>query len=148
MKCARCGTELPGQAQFCLRCGTPVRQAATAAVQGGAVAAAPIRGAAGSRKFPPAAIAAAAIVLLCGAMYGMYGYLNKNATGAGSNVVNAQGGLPNSGRLLDTEAGLNAKSPLVHDAQTAPAPLDPTSVNDYLKFLKEIERERITLARR
>ena len=24
MRCARCSAELPGQAQFCLKCGTPV----------------------------------------------------------------------------------------------------------------------------
>lgn len=28
MKCARCSAELPGQSQFCLRCGTPVGPAA------------------------------------------------------------------------------------------------------------------------
>jgi hypothetical protein len=65
-----------------------------------------------------------------------------------SNVVTATGRAPESSRLMDASGRLGRTGPLTTSAGTpGPAPLDPTDVIDYLKFLKDIERQRIMLVK-
>ena len=42
MKCARCSDEIPSQSQFCLRCGAPVKGAATTSGRAAGSAAVPL----------------------------------------------------------------------------------------------------------
>lgn len=141
MKCSRCAAELPGQAQFCMRCGTPV----TAARPGGAAMMTGSVGAASAGQGARKSLIAAGIALLvlaCGAL----AYFALFAPG--SRVVQAPGTTPLGGPLTERAGRISDAGPLTDKpGLVAPTPREPVEVIDYLKFLKEIERERVTLQR-
>ncbi len=143
MKCVRCAAEIPSHSQFCMRCGTPI-----AASRGGAVTMArPVAAAAGPNKKLIAAIAGG-ILLLAALLFGGYRLLtNRSArTPEGGKVLEAKGLAAPGGPLLDRNARISEGGPLTNRSglQTPPAP-QPVDVIDYLKFLKEIERQRVAL---
>lgn len=155
MRCARCSAELPGNAQFCLQCGTPV-----AAGRAGAMPTATTPAATTTLVAPPQTgsrkklvIGAVVGLLLLGALgFGLAksGLLGRSAkTGDGSRLVQAQGGPGVGGPLTDRNARLGDPGSLTEKpGLSTPSPSEPVDVIDYLKFLKEIERERILLAKR
>ncbi len=129
MTCSRCSAELPDGSVFCHKCGA----AAGAGVAAGAASAA------GARPWWPYAAGAAAALLLA---LGGYWVL----THRGSRVVQANGVTPGPSRL--TEAGGRAPAPAKIAEATgqakAPEP-EPTEIIEYLKFLKDVERQRVLL---
>lgn len=139
MKCARCSTELPGQAQFCLKCGTPV-----AATPAGATVAVtrPTYPAGSSGSFRKvAAVAGAVAAVALGFL--AWKYLN------GTRVAETSGKAPEGSRLTDRGGRVPGPSRLTDTSGTVqPAPPNPTDVIDYLKFLKEMERERVSLVKK
>jgi hypothetical protein len=144
MKCPRCMTELPGQAQFCLKCGTPVA-AAPAVPHSNVTMSRPVAAARPFAVEPPrsrkglyAAIAAVVLLLAVAAFFGL----------RRGNVVTASGRTPEGSRIMDTSGRIGRTAPLTTSAGTpGPAPLDPADVIDYIAFLRDIERERVTLVK-
>lgn len=141
MKCPRCQAELPGQAQFCLRCGTPVAAASYGATAASRPIASPIHAAAPPRRSRAGLIAGVSAAVVLAAIAAFFGLRRGN-------VTNATGRVPEGSRIMDTTGRVGRTAPLTTSAGTpGPAPLDPADVIDYLKFLKEIERQRITLVK-
>jgi hypothetical protein len=154
MKCVRCSTELPGQAQFCLKCGTPVAAMQNSTVtMARPVAATPIRSVSASNASRPKTGLylgiAAGVIALAAMGFGIQSLMNKGGrTPGGSNVVDATGHAPDGSRIMDANGRLGRTAPLTTSAGTpGPTPLDPAEVIDYLKFLKDIERSRIVLVK-
>src|SRR5947209_8849214 len=143
MKCYRCSAEIPGQAQFCMKCGTPV----AAGPPGGVTMARSAGMTAPAKKKPLAAIIAAILVLLALASFLAWKFMNPTGraarTGPGSQVVDRAGLAGTGGPLLDKSARIGPSGPLTDAGaiKSGPAP-SPVDVIDYLKFLKEIERSK------
>jgi hypothetical protein len=148
MKCARCASEVPGQAQFCMKCGAPV----VAGRPGGTVTMArPIAASApdsSGRNKKIAAITALALLLAIAAFFGIKNFLNRGArVEGGAKLVDASG-RAGTGPLLDTGARVAGGSPLTNDAgKVGPGTPDPVDVIDYLKHVKETERNRVRIAK-
>lgn len=136
MKCYRCSAEIPGQAQFCMRCGTPVG----APAGGGMPMARSIPMAVPQKKKPWAAIIAAILLVLAAGAFLAWKLRDPTAR-------TAQAGT--GGPLLDKSLRVNPGRPLTDSTavKSGPAP-SPVDVIDYLKFLKEVERSKRQLAGR
>lgn len=142
MKCTRCAAEVPGQAQFCMRCGTPVAVGrpggATAAAHPAAVT---YTRPTSSKSKVPAIIAAIALLLIVGAIIAFK--LRPNG-----NVTTAQAAALGTGALTDTGSKIHDTGPLASNGgEIKPGPADPTDVIDYLKHVREIERQRVALSK-
>jgi hypothetical protein len=141
MKCPRCQSELPSQAQFCLRCGSPVAAAPYGATAASRPMSPAIHAAAPPARSRAGLIAGVSAILVIAAIAAFLGLRRGN-------VTNALGRVPEGSRIMDTTGRVGRTAPLTTSAGTpGPAPLDPADVIDYLKFLKEIERQRITLVK-
>jgi hypothetical protein len=139
MKCARCGSELPAQAQYCLQCGSAV----SAAVRPAAVVrpAAASAAASATRKRAIAGAVAAVAALAAGLAW----MALHNRPGK---VAEATGRVPNTGPLTERTGRIAAPGPLADRTGTVtPEPGPPVDVIDYLKFLKDIERQRVLLVK-
>ena len=139
MKCTRCAAEIPGQAQFCMRCGTPV---AVGRPGGPALAAQPAgityASHAPSRPKWPAILAAVVVLAAIAALVAL-----KLRPGK---VSEAQANALGTGALTDTGGRVHDTGPLASDKSTAqPGPADPVDIIDYLKHVKETERRRLAL---
>jgi hypothetical protein len=119
-----------------MRCGTPVNVGRPGAT---AVATPPISYAARpARKSKlPLVLAAIALLAVAGVLIALKLRPNAKVTD-----VNARPG--NTGNLVDTNARIKDTGPLT-GAQTkvGPGPSDPVEIIDYLKHVKEIERQRV-----
>ena len=136
MKCAKCGAELPANTRFCSGCG-----AALAASTGAQPVAAAQRAVAASdsirRKRILTGVGMVALLILAALGY-------KLLMGG---LLSAQGTAP-AGPPLTTRVGTVPKPAPVTSATGPVAPGAPQDVLDYLAFLKDIERQRIMLAKR
>lgn len=155
MKCVRCTTELPGQAQFCLKCGTPVGSMPSAAPGAIGASARPsaIRMASPAKTGPNKGLIAGALAgLVILAAAGYFGYRNltgrADAGPTGSNVLNKAGRAADGSGLLGAGARIGSSGPLTASKGANDTPVDTTSIMDYLKFLKEIEGQRLTLQKK
>jgi hypothetical protein len=138
MKCARCASEIPTQSQFCMRCGTPVAvtQPGGPPTLASSVAVAQL----GPNKAKIAVLAAALLLLAIALFFGLRALRPSGKLVQSSETGAAIGPLTErSGRVANT-------GPLT-DRVEAPTPPAPVDVVDYLKFLKEVERQRVTLHR-
>jgi hypothetical protein len=148
MKCARCAAEVPGQAQFCMKCGAPV----VAGRPGGTVTMArPVTAAvpdASGRNKKVAAIAAVLLALALIGFFGLKSFMNRGAkVEGGSKLVDASG-RAGTGPLLNAGARVTGAGPLTDQGgKVGPGTPDPVDVIDYLKHVKETERNRVRLAK-
>jgi hypothetical protein len=148
MKCAKCTAEVPGQAQFCMKCGTPV----SAGRPSGTVTMA--RPAASAARSKPktglilGTIAAVAVVALA-AYFGVKNLTSKNAVSAsGGRLTDALGRPMNGAGLVDKDARIHDTGKLTDSTGLAqPGPADPVEIIDYLKHVREIERQRVALSK-
>lgn len=131
MKCTHCSTEIPAQSEFCPKCGTRIGGQSAAANSSSTVFPAP---AGKSRK--PLAYAIAALVLLAAGLLG-WTLLSRSR----GNVLEAQGKVAPGGPLTDKTGRVSPGGPLLANTGTPDAP-PPQDVVDYLRFLKEIEKQR------
>lgn len=141
MKCLRCNGEIPGQAQFCMQCGAPVTTGRPNSTV--MMASRPFDASGGSRtnKKLIAGIAAALVLAAVGIFFAV--------RAARSSVTEKRGNTLATAPLTDAGGKLKPTSPLPQMvSRPVPGTPEPTDVIEYLKFLKEIERERITLANR
>lgn len=138
MKCISCGSELPSQAEFCAKCGVragsampPLRPPAPGA-----------RAAGGPKK---GMIALSIVALLAIALAGYFGWRAFRPSGK---LVEAVGTPAPGGPLTESAGKVAPGGPLTSAEGVAPqkAP-DPTEVIDYLKFVKDIERQRVLLSK-
>jgi hypothetical protein len=141
MKCTRCAAEIPGQAQFCMRCGTAVgigRPGASAVAAHPSVA----YSASTPRKSKlPMILAALAVLIVAGVLIAFKLRPNTKVTD-----VNARPA--NTGNLTDTNARIRDTGPLASSkANTGPGPADPVEIIDYLKHVREMERQRLALSK-
>jgi len=121
-----------------MRCGAPV---AAGRPVGAVMMARPVGAAPASRKGLIAA-ATAFLALGLGAL-AYFGFITP-----GSRVVEAPGVTSPGGPLTDRSGRINDAGPLTDKTGTiTPAPGEPTEVIDYLKWLKQMERQRVTLER-
>lgn len=149
MKCQRCANELPGGAQFCMSCGTPVLAATPV---GGINYSRPVVAAAPptTNKKLIAGITAGFLLLALALFFGYRMLTDRTAkVPDGSRVVDAPAVTPTGSGLVDKNARVEAPGPLTDRSAVpdTPAP-KPVDVIDYLRFLKEIERQRVTLQRK
>jgi hypothetical protein len=146
MKCARCAAEVPGQAQFCMKCGAPV----VAGRPGGTVTMArPMTAAVDNsgRNKKAAAIAALALLLALAAFFGIKSFLNRGAKVEGGSRLVDQGARAGTGPLLNRGARVSS-GPLTNEGgKVGPGTPDPVDVIDYLKHVKDTERQRVRLAK-
>lgn len=132
MKCVSCGSELPGGAEYCAKCGVKVG----AAVQ-------PLKAAAGPSKKGVIALTIGAIALAA-----LAGYFGWRAFAPSGKVVEAVAQRPPAGPLTESAGRVAPAGPLLQAPGTAPAKQpEPTDIIEYLRFVKEIEKHRVLLAR-
>jgi hypothetical protein len=139
MRCVRCQAEIPSQAQFCMQCGTPVNAARSSGAYPPMrpVSAATVR--AGMNKRRAAGIAAALLLLAVGA------FLAWNKL-QGGKVTEASGAPFSGGPLTERSGRVGPAGPITEKPGRVEAgPPDKQEVIDYLKFLREIERQRVSL---
>ncbi|HLK56179.1 MAG TPA: zinc ribbon domain-containing protein [Chthonomonadaceae bacterium] len=157
MKCLRCSAELPAQSQFCLRCGTPVQSAPSSFQPSGSLSPT------GQTAFPTAASnnrAIVAIIVVLGLLvlglgsFVLAGVLAQKPDRASSNsIVQAPVQAGNNGLVqAPQQAGNNGLVQAPNDSQAPPivqnpAPTAPSTadIEDYLRFLKDVEERKISL---
>ena len=155
MKCVRCLTELPNQAQFCMKCGTPVVATTHVAVPSPSV---PLRNSmplAPPKKSNSLFWIVGILGVLAIFAVGALAYMKfKNPTdkpdssGSMGRLTDLNGKAGNMGNLLDKNGRVSDGGPLLNKGgQVQPGPAEPTDVIDWLKHLRETERARISLTR-
>jgi hypothetical protein len=156
MTCTRCASEVPGQAQFCMKCGTPVNPATrqmntqpgpTAAVPRQTVNYTPAKP---NRTGLYAGIAAAVVALAVLAFFGFKNLTDRSdKVGATAPLTDLNARAVPGGPLTDKSARLRDSAPLTdRDSVATPAPADPVEIIDYLKHVRETERQRVSMAKR
>ena len=141
MRCSRCASEIPTHANFCLRCG----QAASATLQGaGATSAvrASVAPRPQARSKTPAIAAAVIAVVALASFLGWKALANRSGA-----VTDKTAGALGGGALADRSAKVTGGTPVERTKTTAGDVVDTAAIMDYLKFLKEIERQRDDLVR-
>lgn len=143
MKCSRCSAEIPKQAQFCMRCGTPVTQmAANATMMPGTPAAVSTAPRSNTKPFYFAIGLLAVLVLALGA-YVVKGQLTqKPGNTAPAALVQAPGETHNN-NLVQAPADTQPSN-IVQSPTEGP----PADVIDYLAFLKRVEASKQELIRK
>ncbi len=136
MKCQSCGAEHPADAAFCPKCGvratTPAARIHTPA------------GAASTGINARKVLLAVAVLL----SLAVAGYLGWRAFRKPSGrVIQAVGKQPPIGPLTERTGRITPPTPPTEQAGLVNPEPQPTDVIDYLKFLKEIEKQRVLLAR-
>jgi hypothetical protein len=129
---------MPAAAEFCMKCG--VRSAVGQPPR--SVSVPPLAKPAGPDK-GKIALGVLAVLALAAA-----GYLGWRAFSKPNRVVQVAGQRPNLGPLTERSGRLTPPAPLTDQTGTVPAAEpEPTDIIDYLKFLKDIERQRVLLAK-
>lgn len=150
MKCIKCASEIPVHSQFCMRCGTSVGVPSGAT---GVSAARVTMAAPQAKSKAPLAAAATVLVLLLavGLIYGLKMLNPTNKTDKqtnGSRVTDTQGITPTGGPLLDKTGRVSGRPPTDKSVVGNQSMPQPTDIIDYLKFLKEIEKQRVLLSKK
>lgn len=150
MKCARCSAEIPAQSQFCLRCGTPIHM--------------PVQPIAAPAAFPAPKsnnrpLIATVVVLLL-AVLGLAGFLvrgaltQQTAKPSDGKLVQAPGE-GGAGALVQAPGNSRPGAPVQAPADSnpnkvaqAPAPVINTAdIDDYLRFVRRIEEQKMALTK-
>src|SRR5258708_4356008 len=132
-----------------MKCGSPV--SVPAAAGGSAVRAAMAAPQAKSRAPLAAAITVGILVLAIAAIYGLKMLNPTNRTDKqtnGSRVTDTSGVTPTGGPLLDKTGRVTGRTPTDKSVVGQTAMPQPNDIIDYLRFLKEIEKQRTLLSKK
>ena len=146
MKCARCSAEVPRQSQFCLRCGTPINAAAGYAPPVAQHVPMPVTP---NNQRPLYAI----IGLLTVAVLALVGWMVKSSLAQKPGETHAVGLVqaPNTsapGPLIQAPAETKPQTPIIAPP-TQPTPkADYSYIDDYLRFVRQVERTKAGLIHR
>lgn len=151
MKCARCSAEIPAQSQFCLRCGTPIHATGLPAHAAPAAAVFPA-----PRQTNKPLIAAVTVLLL--AILGVAAFfVNSALTQKAANRSNGQlvqaPGEGGAGALVQAPGNSHPSAPVQAPADSDPnrivqAPkltINTADIDDYLRFVKRCEDQKMVL---
>ncbi len=145
MKCQRCSAEVPGGAQFCMKCGSPTMAAQSA---GGITMARSLALPDEKKSKAPliAGIAAALLLLALALFFGYRALTDRSAkVPQGTRVVDAPGVTPSGSGLVDKNARVQPPSRLTDvPGRVQAAQPQPVDVIDYLAWLAQMERRRRT----
>ncbi len=152
MKCARCSAEIPAQSQFCLRCGTPVHAAPTPT--GAAMPGAPAAPRQLNRPMI-GMVVALALAILAFAGFMVRGALTQHAANASTGQLVQAPGEGASGSLVqapgDSHSGAPVQAPADNGpnrvVQTPAAGTNTTDIDDYLRFVKGIEDQKMAITK-
>ncbi len=148
MKCTRCSAEVPGQSQFCLRCGTPLHAAAAPPpVRPMTPLVAPIAAPANNRSLM------AVVGVLAVAVLAMAAWMVKSSLAQKPGATNApslvQAPAQMSARPLIQAPAASSTAPIVvalpAGVQAAP---NYSDIDDYLKFVAQVERTKLNLEKK
>lgn len=148
MKCARCSAEVPSHSQFCLRCGTATNAAAgypsPAAAPPYGVPAAPAQ----NNRALIVTVGILAVAVLAMAAFLIQSTLaQKSGTAATPSLVQAPAKVT-TGPLVQVPAETKSTTPvLAPPAATTPEP-NYAEIDDYLKFVRQVERTKQGLIHR
>lgn len=133
MKCVSCGSELPGGAEYCAKCGVRVGSA----IQ-------PTRAASASaNRLKQIGLTAAGLVAAA-----LAAYVGWRAFAPPGKVTEAIGQQAAPSRLTESAGRVPQAGPLTQaPGTTAVKEPEPTEIIDYLKHIKDIERQRLMLQR-
>ena len=146
MKCARCSAEVPRQSQFCLRCGTPINAAANYAppiAQQVPIAPAP------SNQRPLYAV----IGVLVLAVLALAGWMVKSSLAQKpgetrtTSMIQAPAvtaPLP----LIQAPGETNPQTPIIAPPTQSAQKADYSYIDDYLRFVRQVERTKSSLIHR
>lgn len=135
MKCARCSAEVPSHSQFCLRCGTPINAQSGYRPQAPAYSTAPAPAPNNRGLIITVSVLAVAVVAILGFL--LSGALTqKPGTTAPAGLVQVPAATA-PGRLVESP-GVSKSTPPIVAPPTPPAP-DYSAINDYLKFVHQVE---------
>lgn len=146
MKCARCSAEVPRQSQFCLRCGTPINAAANFAPPVAQHVPMPVPT---NNQRPLYAI----IGLLAVAVLAMVGWMVKSSLAQkpgetkGSSLVQAPA-QTSAGPLVQAPGVTNAQTPIIAPPTQPVQKPDYSYIDDYLRFVRQVERTKSGLIHR
>jgi len=152
MKCSRCSAEIPAQSQFCLRCGTPVR-GNVPAMAGPVRPSAPIAQMAPPKSSRNPMLAIVALLVLAVLGLGAMVLIQKAGRSDPGKLVAAPANAGNGG-LVQKPAEATSGATVQAPAETKPnaivpqpdnAQPFPADIDDYLKFVKRIERQKQAL---
>lgn len=136
MKCVSCGAEIPSGAQFCAKCGVRAESSAAARPAVSSVSK--------SGGMDKGKIALAIVALIALAAAGYFGWRAMRP----ARVAQIAAKQPAVGPLTERSGRIAPSGPLTEQTGAAPEkePV-PQDVIDYLAFLREIERQRVLLAK-
>lgn len=153
MKCTRCSAEIPAQSQFCLRCGLPLRPGAGASAAGPPAAAIPQPAQNNRALVIVSGILALALIALL-AFVG-YGYLTQKPSNAGGGQLVQAPGAPGAGTLVQAPANPGSGASIQAPAEPTKSPLtapaqkvNTSEIDDYLRFVKGCEDQKMTITRK
>ena len=146
MKCARCSAEVPRQSQFCLRCGTPINAAANYAppiAQNMPIAAAP------SNQKPLYAV----IGLLAVAVLALVGWMVRSSLAQKPGETHATSMITapattNPGPLIAAPGATQPQTPIIAPPSQPTQKPDYSYIDDYLRFVRQVERTKAGLIHR
>lgn len=147
MKCARCSAEVPRQSQFCLRCGTPINAANNYAPPASPPGS-PIPSAPANNRSMLAVIGVLVVAVLAMAAWMVKSSLAQKpgATNAPSLVqAPAQMG---TGPLIQAPAASNTTPVVVAPPSQPVQQPNYADIDDYLKFVRQVELTKQSLIHR
>jgi len=133
MKCARCSAEVPSHSQFCLRCGTPTNAAAAYHAPAPSYAA-PVP--ANNRPLIATVGVLALAVVIMAAFMVQSALTQKPGKVSTPSLVQAPA-TSAPGPLIQAPGDTKPATPVL--APPAPAEPDYSAINDYLKFVRQVE---------
>jgi len=147
MKCGRCAAEVPGQAQFCMRCGAPVtygRPAPTVPISQ------PLNTpSAGNTngKIIGAVMAVIAVLALAGFLVARNLLAQNAKIPSPGRVTDANGRALGGAGLTDANGRINNHAPLTDTGGRVQKDPDPVDVIDYLKHVRDCEAQRVATSK-
>ncbi len=148
MKCARCSAEVPGQSQFCLRCGTPLHAAAAPPpVRPVMPTVAPIAAPANNRSLMAVVGVLVVAVLAMAAWMVKSSLAQKPGATSAPSLVQAPAQM-SAGPLIQAPAASSTAPVVVAPPAGVQAAPNYSDIDDYLKFVAQVDRTRLSLQSR
>ena len=153
MKCARCSAELPAQSQFCLRCGTPVSR--TAPPLNGLPSAAALPATRHGNRPLVATVTLVILALLVLAGFIVRGALTQQAARSSNGQLVQAPGEGGAGALVQAPGNSRPGAPVQAPADSNPnkvvqvpaTAINTSDIDDYLRFVKRIEEQKLALTK-
>ena len=148
MKCARCSAEVPSQSQFCLRCGTPLQAAAPPPPMRPMTPATPAPLPAANNRPLMAIVGVLVVAVMAMAAWMVKSSLAQKpgATNAPS-LVQAPAQMA-AGPLIQAPAASSATPVVIAPPAANEAAPNYSDIDDYLKFVAQVDRTRLSLQSR